>query len=754
MKSPRVRHAQYLFAPLVGWDNDRVRQALDRHEAGDFRESADLVEALLTDERLDGALQQRIDGLLALPLSFEASTEASDKELAAQVARQALEVWWRLCPEQVLRDILKWLIMLGVAVVQVNWTHERGQELPILEVWHPRDLWFDGHDITYKVNTTSTQVSLSGEPFKWAIFASGSQTPWMNGAVRRVAMYYLAKLQMFTDWAHYSEVYGHPTRVGRYPAGLDQNEETARERDAYQDALVNAGKSPVIMLPVDVDSEGKAVAGWGYELVQADGASAVEVFERGIRYCDSAAAMAILRQTLTMEPAQIGSHALGKVHNAVRHEGKRADTEGLATTGHFQVLRPWALFNHGDERLAPWPKWDARTPEEREAEAGASVLEARRKADIAKAEAEARQAEAEATRAAAEAEAAAARLRAQTLAAFAEAATALVGGPMVERIDWEELAKGLGVPLRAAPKPASGALSQARRRGAGRTLHLVDGTYELFRAHHSKGRRYAKDGKDMKATVGMIASMVSLLETEEVTHIAIAFDNPIASFRNDLYPGYKDDSVVPPALRAQFDDAEDAARALGVVVWSMDEFEADDALATACERYAHDFDEIRLLSPDKDLSQCLTRPGVVQVDRARAGRELTADGVRERFGVDAASIPDFLALVGDAADGLPGIDGIGREAAAKLLSAYERLEDIPADSAEWSVQVRGAERIAAALAAGREDALLFRKLATLVRDVPLEETAAALAWVGVTEDFSAWCESVGAGHLIGRLSEK
>jgi phage gp29-like protein len=446
-QAPRLRYAQYVFAPLVGWDNDRVRSALDRHEAGDFRESADLAEALLTDERLDGALQQRIDGLLALPLSFVPSTETAEATRAEEIARLAGEVWWRLCPEQVLRDILKWLIMLGVAVVQLNWTDDRGQALPLLEVWHPRDLWFDGNDLTYKVSTTSSQIALSADVHKWAIFASGSQTPWMNGAVRRVAMYYLAKLQMFTDWAHYSEVYGHPTRVGKYPAGLDASDETARERDAYHDALVNAGKSPVIMLPVDVDSEGKPAAGWGYELVQADGASAVEVFERGIRYCDSAAAMAILRQTLTMEPAPIGSHALGKVHNAVRAEGKRADTEGLATAGHFQVLRPWAFFNFGDERLAPWPKWDARSPDERQAEAEAAVLEARRKADIATAEAAARRAAAEAAKAEAAAEAEAARLRAETVASFADAATALGTGPLAGRVDFDELARQFGIPV-------------------------------------------------------------------------------------------------------------------------------------------------------------------------------------------------------------------------------------------------------------------------------------------------------------------
>ncbi|MRG98636.1 phage portal protein family protein [Polyangium spumosum] len=749
-RAPRVRYAQHVFAPLMGWDNDRVRQALERHEAGDFRESADLAEALLTDERLDGALQQRIDGLLALPLSFEVSTETGDKEAAELAQKKAAEVWWRFCPEPVLRDVLKWLIMLGVAVVQLNWTEERGQWLPLLEVWHPRDLWFEGHEVTYKVGTPTAQIAIGADPYKWAIFASGSQTPWMNGAVRRVAMYYLAKQQMFTDWAHYSEVYGHPTRVGKYPAALDESDETARERDAYQDALVNAGKSPVIMLPVDIDSEGKAAAGWDYELVQADGASAVEVFERGIRYCDSAAAMAILRQTLTMEPAPIGSHALGKVHNAVRHEGKRADTEGLATTGHFEVLRPWALFNFGDERLAPWPKWDTRTPEEREAQAEAEVLEARRRADVAKAEAEARRAVAEAKRAEAIAAAEAAKLRAETLERVAGAFAALGASTLASRVDWDALAKDEGLPLAPAGKSQPRELGRRALSGGGKVLHVVDGTYELFRAHFSRGRRRVVDGKDVKATVGMVASLVTLLEAGEVTHLAVAFDNPITSFRNKLFEGYKDDTVVPAALRAQFEDAEAAARALGVVVWSMDEFEADDALATACQKYAQDFATIRLLSPDKDLAQCLTRAGVVLVDRAR-GRELAADGVRDRFGVDPESIPDLLALVGDAADQIPGLDGVGIEAAAALLSRYGHIEDIPEDATDWDVEVWGAERVAAALKAGREDALLYRELATLVRNVPLEEKAEELAWGGESEGFGAWCERMNADHLKGRL---
>ncbi|HZI08407.1 MAG TPA: flap endonuclease, partial [Archangium sp.] len=187
-------------------------------------------------------------------------------------------------------------------------------------------------------------------------------------------------------------------------------------------------------------------------------------------------------------------------------------------------------------------------------------------------------------------------------------------------------------------------------------LHLVDGTYELYRAHFSpRPGATAPDGRDVKATVGLVSSMLALLhEAEEaVTHIALAFDNPIRSFRNDLFAGYKSEEGVPPELLAQFDLVEEAARALGLTVWSMKDFEADDALATAATRWAGQVEQVRLLTPDKDLGQCVRGRKVVQVDRKQQ-KELDEDAVRARLGVAPASVPDLLALVGDVADGIPG----------------------------------------------------------------------------------------------------
>jgi 5'-3' exonuclease len=281
-------------------------------------------------------------------------------------------------------------------------------------------------------------------------------------------------------------------------------------------------------------------------------------------------------------------------------------------------------------------------------------------------------------------------------------------------------------------------------------LHLVDGTFELFRAHFSRRPdRRAPAGWDAKATVGLAGSLLALLRdpAEAVTHVAIAFDNPIRSFRNELFPGYKTEEGVPPELLAQLDAAEEAAAALGIVTWPMREHEADDALATAAARFAEGVEQVRILSPDKDLGQCLSGRRVVQVDRIR-GVETDEAALRARRGVGPESIPDLLALVGDAADGIPGIPGFGEKTAAALLAPHVHLESIPEDPALWPAAVRGASRLAAALAAGREDVLLYRRLATLVRDVPLSEGLEDLRWRGIPRArFEAWCEEVGAGHL-------
>lgn len=281
----------------------------------------------------------------------------------------------------------------------------------------------------------------------------------------------------------------------------------------------------------------------------------------------------------------------------------------------------------------------------------------------------------------------------------------------------------------------------------------MDGTFELYRAEFSKRPSHSDpEGRDRKATLGVVSSLLWLLEDPEevVTHIAVAFDNPIRSFRNDMFPSYKSDEGVPDALRAQFDPVEEAVRALGIVVWSMDRFEADDALAAGSRRFADDFQQIRLLTPDKDLGQCLVGEEVVQVDRIRK-KTITAADFQKSRGIAPESMPDWLALVGDTADGIPGIPGIGEKTASALLAEYGNLESIPADAGKWKIKIRGAESVAAALQARREDALLYRRLATIAYDVPLRETAGDLEFKGVPRSrFESWCDSVGAENLKNR----
>jgi 5'-3' exonuclease len=273
-------------------------------------------------------------------------------------------------------------------------------------------------------------------------------------------------------------------------------------------------------------------------------------------------------------------------------------------------------------------------------------------------------------------------------------------------------------------------------------LHLVDGTYELFRAHYSK-----RPPRPLKATVGLAESLLALAADpdERMTHVAVAFDNPIRSFRNELFDGYKTEEGVEPELLAQFDGAEAATRALGMVAWPMARFEADDALATAAARFADAVEQVRILSPDKDLGQCVRGKKIVQVDRMRR-REFDEDALRALRGIGPASIPDWLALVGDTADGVPGLAGFGEKGAAAVLAAFEHLERIPDDARKWPA-VRGAERLAATLAAQRDDAMLYRELTRLRTDVPLAESLDALAWRGVSAGFDAWCDAASAAHL-------
>jgi len=287
-------------------------------------------------------------------------------------------------------------------------------------------------------------------------------------------------------------------------------------------------------------------------------------------------------------------------------------------------------------------------------------------------------------------------------------------------------------------------------------LHLLDATYELFRAHFAPGRPQALDpqGQVVGATVGLLESVLYLLREGGVTHLGCASDHVIRSWRNERWPGYKTEAGVPPELLAQFGLAEEALRALGVVIWPMVEWEADDALGTAAARWADDsaVERVVIMTPDKDMAQCVREDGrVVTYDR-RKRLFVDADGVRERFGVGPDSIPDFLALVGDAADGYPGIPGWGKVSAAAVLNRYPHLEDIPQSVVRWDVRIRGAATLAAALRDHRQEAFLFRELATLVNDVPLPETLDELHWQGTPRaPFAAMAERLGQPKLIERV---
>lgn len=289
-------------------------------------------------------------------------------------------------------------------------------------------------------------------------------------------------------------------------------------------------------------------------------------------------------------------------------------------------------------------------------------------------------------------------------------------------------------------------------------LELIDGTYELFRAHFSKRPDYrGKGGRPLKATVGMASSLLALLQdkSKEATHVAVAFDNPIRSFRNELFAGYKSDEGVPEELHAQFDVAEEAVRALGVTVWSMDRWEADDALATGAVKFKDQVEQVRIHTPDKDLGQVLDGTRVVQWVRRDGDRIIDEAAMRAARGIAPRSIPDFLALVGDTADGIPGLEGFGEKGAAAVLAKFPKLEDIPKDHRQWGVNVRGAERLALTLRDHFEDAKLYRTLATLVTDVPLKESLEELEWKGVPKErFLAWCEEVGLDSSLQSRPEK
>ena len=280
-------------------------------------------------------------------------------------------------------------------------------------------------------------------------------------------------------------------------------------------------------------------------------------------------------------------------------------------------------------------------------------------------------------------------------------------------------------------------------------VHLLDGTYELFRHFYAMPRQQDRTGHEVAAIIGVLGSVLGMLEGGS-THLGVATDHVIESFRNELWAGYKTSAGIEPDLMAQFHPLEDALRALGVVVWAMEEFEADDALAAAA-RVAADskaVEQVIICTPDKDLSQCVQGQRVVQLDRRK--RELRDEkGVVARFGVGPASIPDYLALVGDSADGFPGVPGWGEKASGAVLGRYAHLEKIPASHTQWEVAVRGAARLAAALEEHRELAILFRRLATLRTDVPVG-TVDDLQWRGPTPEFERVAQQLGVPGLWDR----
>jgi 5'-3' exonuclease len=277
-------------------------------------------------------------------------------------------------------------------------------------------------------------------------------------------------------------------------------------------------------------------------------------------------------------------------------------------------------------------------------------------------------------------------------------------------------------------------------------VHLVDGTYEIFRQYYApRPGHLDSDGIEIGATRGVVQSVFTMLQ-DGATHVGVATDHVIESFRNDLWPTYKSSAGMDPLLLAQFDWLEDALRALGVTVWPMVDLEADDGLAGAAAVAASDsrVERVIICTPDKDLGQCVGGK-VVQLDR-RQDKLIDADGVIAKFGVTADSIPDWLALVGDSADGFPGLPGFGAKSAATLLARYRHLEDIPTSAEDWDVTVRGAAKLAATLASQRTDAELFKVLATLRTDAEVG-TVDDWRWTGPTDDFPAWCQRFGWPRL-------
>jgi 5'-3' exonuclease len=281
-------------------------------------------------------------------------------------------------------------------------------------------------------------------------------------------------------------------------------------------------------------------------------------------------------------------------------------------------------------------------------------------------------------------------------------------------------------------------------------VHLVDGTYELFRHHFALPSHVSGAGQEVAATRGVLGSMFGLLE-DGATHVGIATDHVIESFRNDLWPGYKTSAGMPPELLSQFPLLEEALVAAGFAVFPMVAFEADDALGAAAAVAAADptVDQVLICTPDKDLGQCVVDDRVVQYDR-RKDVVYDAAGVEEKFGVAPASIPDYLALVGDSADGFPGLPGWGAKSAATVLARYRHLEDVPRLAGDWDITVRSGAKLAATLHDQLDLALLFRRIATIDTDAPTIEAVSELEWAGVRPEFVAVTERLEAPALTAR----
>ena len=280
-------------------------------------------------------------------------------------------------------------------------------------------------------------------------------------------------------------------------------------------------------------------------------------------------------------------------------------------------------------------------------------------------------------------------------------------------------------------------------------VHLLDGTYELFRHFFAVPSRRDPTGQEVGAVGGVLGTVLTILE-DGATHVGVATDHVIESFRNEMWPGYKTGAGVDPELMSQFPLLEEALEALGVTVWAMVAQEADDALAAAAAVAAGDrrVTRVYVCTPDKDLAQCVRDPRVVQLDR-RNRRLIDEAAVREKFGVEPESIPDWLALVGDSADGFPGLSGWGAKSTATVLGRYRHLEGIPGDAAAWEVSVRGAPKLAATLSDEQDLAMLFRDLATLRTDAPVGAVD-AWRWPGPTDAFAEWADRLRVGGLADR----